>query len=75
MHADHAQALTTASASERPVDPWTLLTGGSAGIVAGFAADLWRLGLFAARQRMATRPASPRRAVPGWTGCDHCGAR
>ena len=75
MQGKHAQALAAATVGDRPVDPWILLTGGSAGIVAGFAADLWRLGVSAARSRLVRQPTSERSATPGWPSCNHCGAR
>jgi hypothetical protein len=38
------------------VDTWTLLTGGSAGLIVGFGIDLLRLGLYKARQARAAAP-------------------
>jgi hypothetical protein len=49
----------------RAIDPWTLMTGASARIVAGFAADLLRLGLHSARGWFA----APR--TPGRSGAVH----
>ena len=57
------------------VDPWLLLTGASARIVAGFAADLLRLGLHAARRRLASqRTAAPAPAeFARWRCSRSCG--
>jgi len=44
---------------DRSVDPWAVLTGGSVVIVAGFMADLLRLGVHAARRAIAA-PAARR---------------
>lgn len=49
----HPQTPVLAGLNERPADPWTLLTGGSVAIVAGFIADLLRLGVHVARQMVA----------------------
>jgi hypothetical protein len=45
--------------AERGVDPWLLLTGGSVGLVAGLAADLWRMGLCRARATLAAGRGQP----------------
>ena len=68
----HAQTRTRTQFVERHgeisvIDPWTLITGASARIVAGFAADLLRLGLHSARRRFAAR----RAAGPGASGSVH----
>jgi hypothetical protein len=46
------------------VDAWTVLTGASAGIVAGFAVDLFRLGLHEARRALASVGAMHRSPHP-----------
>lgn len=46
----NVEAASAAARFPRPVDAWTLLTGGSAGLVVGFGIDLLRLGLHKARQ-------------------------
>ncbi len=57
------------------IDPWSLLTGGSAAIVAGFAADLLRLGLHRARQSLVSRGAARPSPVasPHWRCSRSCG--
>jgi hypothetical protein len=49
----HIDLEFPAGPTERPVGAWELLTGGSAGILAGFAVDLWRLGRHRSRQARA----------------------
>jgi hypothetical protein len=49
-----SETSTVVGLSDRPVDPWALLTGGSVAVVAGFIADLLRLGAHEARRMIAT---------------------
>jgi hypothetical protein len=66
----HTRSLTAVPPAGRAVDPWTLLTGGSVGLVAGFAADLLRLGLHAAKRALAVaHDAHPSRARRCPHGC------
>jgi hypothetical protein len=53
----HVETSAVAGLDDRPVDPWTLLTGGSITIVAGLSADLLRLGVHQARRLLAGRSA------------------
>ncbi len=70
----HAETLSVAHrAGGRSVDPWALLTGGSVGIVAGFVADLLRLGLHQARQALAGR-SGRRVALRHWPCPGTCNA-
>jgi hypothetical protein len=56
MHNDS----TLATAADGPVlGPWSVLEGGSVGIVLGFGIDLVRLGLHSARRTLAARPPTP----------------
>jgi hypothetical protein len=67
----HTRSFTIVEPAGRAVDPWSLLTGGSVGWVAGFAADLLRLGLHGARHALASGRATP--ASSAWR-CPHgCG--
>lgn len=50
---------------ERGVDPWLLLSGNSAGLVAGFAVDLVRLGLHRVRRAWAAPGAGAPRCTSG----------
>lgn len=61
----HTQPLFR-SASAR-IDAWTLLTGASAAIVAGFAIDLVRLGVHETRRALASSGGVRRRQ------CTTCG--
>jgi hypothetical protein len=70
----HAEAPSLARRDDRPADPWALLTGGSAGIVVGFAVDLLRLGVHEARQALATRSKGERIATRGWRCPSPCDA-
>jgi hypothetical protein len=67
----NTETLSIARRDDRSVDPWTLLTGGSVGIVAGFGVDLLRLGLHASKRAIAggTRSGAARR----WP-CPACSA-
>ena len=47
------EAIPGVRTRHTPVGFWTLLTGGSIGIVAGFAIDLLRLCLYWTRQSLA----------------------
>jgi hypothetical protein len=54
---------TLAADVDRPAaGPWSVLEGGSVGIVLGFGIDLVRLGLHSARRTLAARPSAP----SGW---------
>jgi hypothetical protein len=67
----HTRSSTFVAPAERAVDPWTLLTGGSVGLVAGFAADLLRLGLHTAKRTLVR--ARDAQASGAWH-CPHgCG--
>ena len=47
-----SNTLPMARRGARGASPWLLLTGGSVGLFAGFAADLLRLGLHSARNAL-----------------------
>ena len=71
----HTQTALLARPDDGPVDPWAFLTGGSVGIVIGFAVDLLRLGLHQVRPALvAARASSPRFAARGWRCSDPCDA-
>jgi hypothetical protein len=70
----HTQTASPALLDDRPVDPWALLTGGSLGLVIGFAVDLLRLGAHQLRQSRATRASSPRIAMRSWRCSRPCDA-
>jgi hypothetical protein len=72
MHADSTRLPAPAG---RTPDAWTLLTGGSVALVAGFGGDLLRLGLHRAGRARAAMAAWQRRpmAARGWrcpNGCN-----
>lgn len=69
----HTESASLARQQGRPVDPWALLTGGSVGIVIGFAADLLRLVVHQARQALAARSGNER-AARGWRCAGPCDA-
>ena len=52
-----SNTLPMARQRARGLNPWLLLTGGSVGFVAGFAADLLRLGLHSARHALQAQRA------------------
>jgi hypothetical protein len=52
-----SNTLSIARRGTRGASPWLLLTGGSVGIFAGFAADLLRLGLHSARNALQVQRA------------------
>jgi hypothetical protein len=70
----HTETASLTHQDDRSVDPWALLAGGSVGIVVGFAIDLLRLGVHAARQALAARSRSERVPTRGWRCPGTCDA-
>lgn len=70
----HAESPSLAGRDDRPWDPWTVLTGGSVGLVVGFGIDLLRLGIHQARRALSARSTSRRLATRGWRCHGPCDA-
>jgi len=70
----HTPTVSPAVLQDRPVDPWVLLTGGSLGLVIGFAVDLLRLGVHQLRQARVARVGSRHVATRGWPCSRPCDA-
>lgn len=70
----HPSTASLDRPQHRPVDPWALLTGGSLGLVIGFAVDLLRLGAHQLRQARAARAGSRRVATRSWRCSRPCDA-
>jgi hypothetical protein len=69
----HTQIQEVAPRGDLSIDTWTLLTGRSATIIAGFVVDLWRLGLYRTKQALAAHAKPERGAVQDWSGLQECG--
>ena len=70
----HTESPLLAHQDGRAVDPWAFMVGGSVGIVLGFGIDLFRLGVYKAKQALATRAARQRSTPGNWPCGEPCDA-